>query len=77
MAKAKEVEIKKIAAAKTMRKLMADHLKELDRAVKDGRGKVAWWTSRCMAGFAGGRDERHGGRRRVCRAPLAPSKSKR
>ncbi len=37
--------IRKIAAAKTMRKLMADHFYELDRAVKEGRPKVAWCTS--------------------------------
>ncbi len=43
--KALKVEIKKIAAAKTMRKLMADHFYELDRAAKDGRPKVAWCTS--------------------------------
>ncbi len=45
MADAKEVKIKKIAAAKTLRKLMADHFYELDRAVKEGRPKVAWCTS--------------------------------
>jgi benzoyl-CoA reductase/2-hydroxyglutaryl-CoA dehydratase subunit BcrC/BadD/HgdB len=47
MAEAKEGEIKirKIAAAKTLRKLMADHFYELDRAVKEGRPKVAWCTS--------------------------------
>ncbi|GAG09002.1 unnamed protein product, partial [marine sediment metagenome] len=47
MAEAKElkVEIKKIAAAKTMRTLMADHFYELDRAAKDGHPKVAWCTS--------------------------------
>ena len=44
MAEAKRVEIKKIAAAKTMRKLMADHFHELDRAAKDGQPKVAWCT---------------------------------
>jgi len=38
-------EIKKIAAAKTMRKLMADHFYELDRAAKEGHPKVAWCTS--------------------------------
>jgi len=37
--------IKKIAAAKTMRKLMADHFYELDRAMKEGHPKVAWCTS--------------------------------
>ncbi len=45
MGDAKGVEIKKIAAAKTMRKLMADHFYELDQAVKEGRPKVAWCTS--------------------------------
>ncbi len=45
MGDAQEVKIKKIAAAKTMRKLMADHFYELDRAVKEGRPKVAWCTS--------------------------------
>ena len=45
MAEAKQVKIRKIAAAKTMRKLMADHFYELDRAVKEGRPKVAWCTS--------------------------------
>ncbi|UCE59846.1 MAG: 2-hydroxyacyl-CoA dehydratase [Phycisphaerales bacterium] len=45
MAEAKKTEIKKIAAAKTMRKLMADHFYELDRAAKDGHPKVAWCTS--------------------------------
>ncbi|MBN2559661.1 MAG: 2-hydroxyacyl-CoA dehydratase [Phycisphaerae bacterium] len=45
MAEAKQVKIKKIAAAKTLRKLMADHFYELDQAVKDGHPKVAWCTS--------------------------------
>jgi benzoyl-CoA reductase/2-hydroxyglutaryl-CoA dehydratase subunit BcrC/BadD/HgdB len=45
MAEEKAVEIKKIAAAKTMRKLMADHFYELDRAAKEGHPKVAWCTS--------------------------------
>ncbi|HUU99055.1 MAG TPA: 2-hydroxyacyl-CoA dehydratase family protein [Phycisphaerae bacterium] len=45
MAEAKRVEIKKIAAAKTMRRLMAEHFYELDRAVKEGWPKVAWCTS--------------------------------
>nr|CAI78844.1 2-hydroxyglutaryl-coa dehydratase, subunit alpha [uncultured bacterium] len=45
MAEAKQVKIKRIAAAKTMRKLMADHFYELDRAAKDGHPKVAWCTS--------------------------------
>jgi benzoyl-CoA reductase/2-hydroxyglutaryl-CoA dehydratase subunit BcrC/BadD/HgdB len=45
MAEAKQVTIRKIAAAKTMKKLMADHFYELDRAVKEGHPKVAWCTS--------------------------------
>ncbi|MGB2987442.1 MAG: 2-hydroxyacyl-CoA dehydratase family protein [Phycisphaerae bacterium] len=45
VAEAKKTEIKKIAAAKTMRKLMADHFYELDRAAKEGNPKVAWCTS--------------------------------
>ena len=45
MAETKRAEIKKIAAAKTMRKLLADHFYELDRAVKQGHPKVAWCTS--------------------------------
>jgi len=45
MAEAKEVKIKKIAAAKTLRKLMADHFYELDRAAREGHPKVAWCTS--------------------------------
>jgi benzoyl-CoA reductase/2-hydroxyglutaryl-CoA dehydratase subunit BcrC/BadD/HgdB len=45
MAEPKAVEIKKIAAARTMRKLLADHFYELDQAVKNGRPKVAWCTS--------------------------------
>ena len=38
-------EIKRIAAARTMRKLMAAHFYELDRAAKEGKPKVAWCTS--------------------------------
>ncbi len=34
-----------IQATKTMRKIMADHFFELDRAAKDGRPKIAWCTS--------------------------------
>jgi len=45
MAEAKRAEIRKIAAAKTMRRLMAEHFYELDRAVKEGQPKVAWCTS--------------------------------
>jgi len=45
MAEAKQGGIKKIAAAKTLRKLMADHFYELDRAAKEGHPKVAWCTS--------------------------------
>ena len=37
--------IKKIAAARTMRRLLAEHFYELDRAAKAGRPKVAWCTS--------------------------------
>ena len=45
MGETEQVKIRKIAAAKTMRKLMADHFYELDRAVKTGHPKVAWCTS--------------------------------
>ncbi len=45
MADRKEASIKKIAAIKTMRKLMAGHFYELDRAVKEGYPKIAWCTS--------------------------------
>jgi benzoyl-CoA reductase/2-hydroxyglutaryl-CoA dehydratase subunit BcrC/BadD/HgdB len=45
MAEARKTEIKKIAVAKTLRKLLADHFYELDRAAKDGQPKVAWCTS--------------------------------
>jgi len=45
VSQANRPEIKKIAAAKTMRKLMAEHFYELDRAVKEGQPKVAWCTS--------------------------------
>lgn len=45
MAELKKAEIKKIAAAKTMRKLMADHFYELDKAATEGHPKVAWCTS--------------------------------
>ena len=45
MAETTEPKIKKIASAKTMRKLMADHFYQLDRAVKEGHPKVAWCTS--------------------------------
>ena len=45
MAEASEPKIKKIVAAKTLRKLMADHFYELDRAAKEGHPKVAWCTS--------------------------------
>ena len=41
----KAVKIRKIAAAKTLRKLLADHFHELDRAVKAGQPKVAWWPA--------------------------------
>ncbi len=45
MPESKAVNIKKIAAARVMRQLMADHFYELDRAAKAGRPKVAWCTS--------------------------------
>jgi len=45
MPESKKPEIKRIAAAKTLKKLMADHFYELDRAVKEGHPKVAWCTS--------------------------------
>ncbi|MGD2111139.1 MAG: 2-hydroxyacyl-CoA dehydratase family protein [Phycisphaerae bacterium] len=45
MAEVKKAEIRKIAAAKTMRKLMADHFYELDRAAREGTPKIAWCTS--------------------------------
>jgi benzoyl-CoA reductase/2-hydroxyglutaryl-CoA dehydratase subunit BcrC/BadD/HgdB len=45
MAEAEKPEIRKIAAAKTMRKLMADHFYELDHAAKEGHPKIAWCTS--------------------------------
>ena len=45
MAELKTAEIKKIAAAKTLRKLLADHFYELDRAVKEKRPKIAWCSS--------------------------------
>lgn len=45
MAETKGPEIKKIAAAKTLRKLLADHFYELDRAAKAGHPKIAWCTS--------------------------------
>jgi len=45
MAETKKSGIKKIAATRTMRKLMADHFYELDRAAKEGAPKIAWCTS--------------------------------
>jgi benzoyl-CoA reductase/2-hydroxyglutaryl-CoA dehydratase subunit BcrC/BadD/HgdB len=45
MAEVRGVEIKKIAAAKTLRKLLADHFYELERAVKAGHPKIAWCSS--------------------------------
>lgn len=36
---------KKIAAVGLMKKLMADHFYELDKAAKDGNPKIAWCTS--------------------------------
>ena len=41
----KQQTFKKIAAARTMRKLMADHFHELDGAAKKGSPRVAWCTS--------------------------------
>ncbi|MBN2232413.1 MAG: 2-hydroxyacyl-CoA dehydratase [Deltaproteobacteria bacterium] len=38
-------EIKKLKAAKLMKKVMADHFYEIDNAVKAGSPKVAWCTS--------------------------------
>jgi benzoyl-CoA reductase/2-hydroxyglutaryl-CoA dehydratase subunit BcrC/BadD/HgdB len=37
--------MKAIQAAKIMKKIMADHFLDLDRAAKDGKPKVAWCTS--------------------------------
>ncbi|MBN2489925.1 MAG: 2-hydroxyacyl-CoA dehydratase [Planctomycetes bacterium] len=45
MAEKKSPEIRKIAAAQAMRRLMADHFYELDRAMKEGHPKIAWCTS--------------------------------
>ena len=45
MAEPKQAEIKKIAAANTLRRLLAEYFYALDRAVKEGRPKVAWCTS--------------------------------
>ena len=45
MPESNKPQIKKIAASRTMRKLMADHFYELDRAAKRGHPKVAWCTS--------------------------------
>ncbi len=45
MSDTKETGIKRIGTTKTLRKLMADHFHELDRAVKQGHPKVAWCTS--------------------------------
>ena len=36
---------KKIAAAKTMKKIMAEHFYSADRAMKEGSPKIAWCTS--------------------------------
>ena len=36
---------KKIAAAKTCKKIMADHFYELDEAARSGTRKIAWCTS--------------------------------
>jgi len=45
VAEPKQAEIKKIAAANTLRRLLAEYFYALDRAVKEGRPKVAWCTS--------------------------------
>ncbi|MEW6252333.1 MAG: 2-hydroxyacyl-CoA dehydratase family protein [Planctomycetota bacterium] len=45
MPDSKPAEIKKIAATATLRKLLADHFYELDRAAQEGKPKVAWCTS--------------------------------
>ena len=45
MTQTKPGQIKKIAAAQTLRKLMADHFYELDQAIRQGHPKVAWCTS--------------------------------
>ena len=47
MADTKKPEIKKIAAAKTLRKLLADHFYELDRAVKGGDWPREFLTLAC------------------------------
>jgi len=45
MAEEKKVTIKKLSAAKTIGKFMADYYYGLDRAAKTGEKKVAWCTS--------------------------------
>ncbi|MBW1766679.1 MAG: 2-hydroxyacyl-CoA dehydratase, partial [Deltaproteobacteria bacterium] len=36
---------KEIAAADNLKKIMADHFHELDKAARTGSGKIAWCTS--------------------------------
>jgi len=45
MAEEKKSAFKKIAAAKTMKKIMAEHFYGADNAAKEGQPKVAWCTS--------------------------------
>ncbi len=45
MAEEKKPKFKKIAAAKTMKKLMAKHFYDADKAAREGNPKVAWCTS--------------------------------
>lgn len=45
MADEKKPAFKKIAAARTMKKIMADHFYEGDAAAKEGSPKIAWCTS--------------------------------
>ncbi|MHC4065867.1 MAG: hypothetical protein ACYSUI_15410 [Planctomycetota bacterium] len=59
MAEVNQTNIKKISAAKSMRKLMADHFHELDRALGEGPPKVAGvralgWRSYCWTGAGPG-----------------------
>ncbi len=45
MAEEKRPTFKKIAAAKTMKKIMAEHFYDADKAAREGQPKVAWCTS--------------------------------
>jgi benzoyl-CoA reductase/2-hydroxyglutaryl-CoA dehydratase subunit BcrC/BadD/HgdB len=45
MPEAPKSSFKKIVAVGMMKKLMADHFYELDKAAKDGKPKIAWCTS--------------------------------